>query len=154
MGPLIPLFWASGDVCPRFQSQGGSLVCVLSCQHAMESSDWPLVQHLLTSGRTKMIFSWCVKILTSLSTDFSVSMIKFAHELHILYFWNDMETRRRKHLTSVCLCTAQGLQGSLLWSVSLTKPKNINLEEIRISGHVKWRPDYSGHKICNLETWL
>ena len=29
MGPLIPLFWISGDVCPGFQSQGGSL-CVLS----------------------------------------------------------------------------------------------------------------------------
>ena len=25
MGPLIPLFWTSGDVCPRFQSQGGFL---------------------------------------------------------------------------------------------------------------------------------
>ena len=23
MGPLIPLFWTSGDVCPVFQSQGG-----------------------------------------------------------------------------------------------------------------------------------
>ena len=29
MGPLIPLFWTSGDVCPGFQSQGGSLFCVL-----------------------------------------------------------------------------------------------------------------------------
>ena len=25
MGPLIPLFWLSGDICPWFQSQGGSL---------------------------------------------------------------------------------------------------------------------------------
>ena len=31
VGPLIPLFWNSGDVCPGFQSQGGSLVCVLFC---------------------------------------------------------------------------------------------------------------------------
>ena len=23
MGPLIPLFWISGDTCPGFQSQGG-----------------------------------------------------------------------------------------------------------------------------------
>ena len=31
MGPLIPLFWTSGDVCPRFQSQGGSIsVCFLT----------------------------------------------------------------------------------------------------------------------------
>ena len=28
--PLIPLFWTSGDVCPEFQSQGGSLAFVLS----------------------------------------------------------------------------------------------------------------------------
>ena len=28
---LIRLFWTSGDVCPGFQNQGGSLVCVLSC---------------------------------------------------------------------------------------------------------------------------
>ena len=28
MGPLIPLFWTSGDVCPGFQSQGGfSCLC-------------------------------------------------------------------------------------------------------------------------------
>ena len=32
VGPLIPLFWTSGDVCPGFQSQGGSLfVCFLTC---------------------------------------------------------------------------------------------------------------------------
>ena len=31
VGPLIPLFWTSGDVCPGFQSQGGSLFGVLSC---------------------------------------------------------------------------------------------------------------------------
>ena len=30
VGPLIPLFRTSGDVCPGFQSQGG-LACMLSC---------------------------------------------------------------------------------------------------------------------------
>ena len=31
MGPLIPLFWTSGDICPGFQSQGESLfACFLS----------------------------------------------------------------------------------------------------------------------------
>ena len=29
MGPLIPLFWTSDDVSPGFQSQGGSLACVV-----------------------------------------------------------------------------------------------------------------------------
>ena len=33
VGPLIPLFWTFGDICPGFQSQGGSFFCVcfLSC---------------------------------------------------------------------------------------------------------------------------
>ena len=32
MGPLIPLFWTSGDVCPWIQSQGGSLfACFITC---------------------------------------------------------------------------------------------------------------------------
>ena len=34
MGPLIPLFRTSGDVCPGFQSQGG-LACMLSCLRAI-----------------------------------------------------------------------------------------------------------------------
>ena len=29
VGPLVPLFWTSPDICPGFQSQGGSL-CMLS----------------------------------------------------------------------------------------------------------------------------
>ena len=33
MGPLIPLFGTSGDICPGFQSQDG-LACMLSCLHA------------------------------------------------------------------------------------------------------------------------
>ena len=28
---LIPLFWTSGNVCPVFQSQGGSFACFLAC---------------------------------------------------------------------------------------------------------------------------
>ena len=31
VGPLIPLIWTSGDVCPGFQSQGESLACFLTC---------------------------------------------------------------------------------------------------------------------------
>ena len=32
VGPLIPFFWTFGNVCPGFQSQGGSLfVCFLTC---------------------------------------------------------------------------------------------------------------------------
>ena len=37
MGPLIPLFWTSGDICPGFQSQG-EVACTLSCLHASDGS--------------------------------------------------------------------------------------------------------------------
>ena len=36
MGPLISLFWTSGDVCPGLKSQAGSLACVLPRLHAMD----------------------------------------------------------------------------------------------------------------------
>ena len=49
MGPLIPLFWTSGDVCPGFQSHGGPLACVPNRLCTMDSSDSPLVPHLPTS---------------------------------------------------------------------------------------------------------
>ena len=49
VGPLIPLFWPSGDVCLGFQSKSRSPTCVLPDLLAMDSSDSPLVQHLLTS---------------------------------------------------------------------------------------------------------
>ena len=49
--PLMTLVWSSGDVSLGFQSCGGYLSCVLCCLCAMDTSDSPLVQHLLTS--------WC-----------------------------------------------------------------------------------------------
>ena len=44
MGLLILLFWTFGDVCPGFQSQ-----CGFPFLRATDSSDSPLVQHLLSS---------------------------------------------------------------------------------------------------------
>ena len=35
VGPLIPLFWTSGEVFPGFQNQGGFLACTLSCLHTI-----------------------------------------------------------------------------------------------------------------------
>ena len=49
MGPLIPFFWTSGNICPGFQSQDESFVVMLNHLHPMSSTDSPLVQHLLTS---------------------------------------------------------------------------------------------------------
>ena len=39
VGFLIVLFWTSGDVCPGFRSQVGSLIFMLSYLCAMDSSD-------------------------------------------------------------------------------------------------------------------
>ena len=47
--PLVPLIWTSGEVCLGSQSQGTSLPCMLHHLHAMDSSNSPLVLHLLTS---------------------------------------------------------------------------------------------------------
>ena len=38
-GPMIPLFWTDGDICPGFQSQGGSLTFMLHHLHNLHSSD-------------------------------------------------------------------------------------------------------------------
>ena len=54
VGPLIPLFWTSGDVCPGFQSPSGFPHLFASFLCAVES-DSPLVWPLLTSGRP----AWC-----------------------------------------------------------------------------------------------
>ena len=45
MGPLIPLFWTSGDICPGFENQGGplSLFASLRILHGMVSLDSSLV---------------------------------------------------------------------------------------------------------------
>ena len=62
VGPLIPLFWTSGDIYPGFQSQVGSLACMLPCLCTTDSWDSPLVQHLLTSwwpAWQPVVFSTC-----------------------------------------------------------------------------------------------
>ena len=39
---LVSLFWTSGDVFPGFQSQGGFLICMLHCLHAIHcNQSWP-----------------------------------------------------------------------------------------------------------------
>ena len=43
--PILDFWWC----LPGFQSQAGPVSCVISCLHAMDSSDSPLVQYLLIS---------------------------------------------------------------------------------------------------------
>ena len=47
VGPLIPLFWTSGDACSEFQSQGG-VTCILSCLRTIPQIH--LLCDLLTTG--------------------------------------------------------------------------------------------------------
>ena len=49
LGPLVPLLWTSGDVCPGFQIQDGFLICMLHCLHTTAYSDSPMVWHLRIS---------------------------------------------------------------------------------------------------------
>ena len=49
-GPLIPQFWTSGDIYLWFQSQGGSLACVLPRLFVIDSLESPLARHLQNPG--------------------------------------------------------------------------------------------------------
>ena len=48
-GPLIPLFWIPGDIFPGFKARVDARACTPCHLHATDSSDSPLVWHLLTS---------------------------------------------------------------------------------------------------------
>ena len=64
MGPLILLFWTSACIRNGFQSQGASLTCVLPFLYAMDSSDLPLVQHLLNSVCPVLHLFWSTCLCT------------------------------------------------------------------------------------------
>ena len=49
VGPLIPLFRTTGNICPELQSQGGSPCLPASQLCTTKSSDSALLRHLLTS---------------------------------------------------------------------------------------------------------
>ena len=57
------LFWTSGGICPWFQSQCRSLACVLPCLCEKDSSDSPLVRHLLTSWQPAWQPSYLIHVL-------------------------------------------------------------------------------------------
>ena len=60
MGPLIPLFWTSGDLYPGFQSQGGSLAGFLT---------WVILR--FTSGATP---TDCTEVLIHILANVSTSI--------------------------------------------------------------------------------
>ena len=73
LGWLKPLFLSSGDVCPGFQSQGALPHLHVCHPHATESSDSPLVWHLLKSWQPALQLSHshphtCKQVLVGLET--------------------------------------------------------------------------------------
>ena len=58
MGPLTPLYWTFGDICPGFQSQDGPLANMFPYLYTRDFSDSPLMQHLLGS----QYGSWAILI--------------------------------------------------------------------------------------------
>ena len=66
VGPLIPLFWTSGDVCPGFQSQSGSLACFLACVILRFTSGMtPAKVSMAADPRTyrRVRKQWCVCVI-------------------------------------------------------------------------------------------
>ena len=59
--PLITLFWTSGDLCPEFQSQDGSLASVLHRLNAIDSSDSDLPQCVTECDKTLFQNRWPYK---------------------------------------------------------------------------------------------
>ena len=63
LGPLVPLFWISGDVSSGFQSQSGfCLIRIAEANVMYLPQDPPLVLHLLTSWKPARSWS-CTHIL-------------------------------------------------------------------------------------------
>ena len=77
MGPLISLFWTSGDVCPGFQSQARFLTCVRCHRRAVDSSDSPLVPNLLTSSRNPLHLYVFIHVLTIIFLNTSIFKCTF-----------------------------------------------------------------------------
>ena len=72
IGPLMPLFWTSSDICPRFQSRGGSPHS-LHHLHVMNSSDLLLMQHLLTTWQLALHRVFLICVLFSSSQPFQLN---------------------------------------------------------------------------------
>ena len=76
-GPLILMFWTSGDVCPGFQSQGGSLTWVLHHMHATDSPADLLVASMAAEPYWSMYF-------------------------HIYKYWWGLSPESRVHCLAAC----------------------------------------------------
>ena len=57
VGPLIPLFWTSGDVCPGFQSQACFLACTLFFRFTCAATPADLLKAGMAARRVPYMFS-------------------------------------------------------------------------------------------------
>ena len=79
--PLIPLFWTSGDSCLGFQSQGGSLACVLCCLLIIESSHSPLLPSCLFKHW------WESELVPHCAADRLFNRMKFCASVSMAIHW-------------------------------------------------------------------
>ena len=118
VGLSAPLFWTFGDVYPGFQSHGGCLTCVFCHLHTVDSSDSPLVRHLLTSlqpAMQRILFyphTWLQKTITN----------------HILLFIS-ISFRYREDLCTIYIQTVLTNILSPLYLVNLTKNAHMNTKQ-------------------------
>ena len=86
--PLIPLFWTPGDVCPGFQSQGGSSSLHASssaCNGFLKVTSGATSANLLVASMAAELFS--IHILASLKNNHAFCEWRQRNELK--YFKDD-----------------------------------------------------------------
>ena len=62
MGPLLPLFWTSGNICPRFQSQSGQPYSHLTKAYAINELWFVMIVTFLWG---MLCFLWVIHIFNS-----------------------------------------------------------------------------------------
>ena len=67
-GATDTLFWNSGDICLGFKVRVDLFACMLHYLHAMDFSDSPLVQHLLTCWWTGYCRGILIHVLAHIKT--------------------------------------------------------------------------------------
>ena len=111
-----PFCGATGDVCPRFQSQGGSLACVLCHLCTMGSSYSPLVRHLLTPWRPAWQSS--LRVVGSGSAATQSSRLRQRRKHHRTILFTLIQMYNTAQLTSLNI----NISSSLFSLLYCTKP--------------------------------
>ena len=92
---LIPLFWASSDVCNGFESQGGFFACFLACMilrfnscvrpaQTMGHLTWPILLNRMAHACEKITFHCTTYVVGNQDMDLIcwTTIMKLCHELN------------------------------------------------------------------------